>query len=228
MSDSLQPHGLQSTWFLCPWNSPGKKTGLGSHSLLQGIFTIQGLNPGLLHCTWILYHLSHKGSPFVSKDLVNLLRTSWWYDLFNFKETLLGKLSEKFILLLQLFFFQIPLITQTFSPVLNVFFMGAVDTPQWRVIGWITTPVTSLISHEASGSAVNVSVSLISPAQWKKDNYLLMAEPTGLINLVCIKSKWASTEMLTNAVSRVDLKGSSMHFYVLHLLYFSDTKYNWR
>ena len=40
-----------------------KKTGVGSHSLLQGIFPIQGLNPGLLHCKWILYQLSYKGNP---------------------------------------------------------------------------------------------------------------------------------------------------------------------
>ena len=36
---------------------------MGSPSLLQGIFPTQGLNPGLLHCRWILYQLSHKGSP---------------------------------------------------------------------------------------------------------------------------------------------------------------------
>ena len=36
---------------------------MGSHSLLQGIFLTQGWNPGLLHCRWILYHLSHQGSP---------------------------------------------------------------------------------------------------------------------------------------------------------------------
>ena len=35
----------------------------GSLSLLQGIFPIQGLNPGLPHCRWILSQLSHKGSP---------------------------------------------------------------------------------------------------------------------------------------------------------------------
>ena len=44
-------------------NSPGKNTGVGSHSLLQGIFPIQKLNLGLLNCWWILYHLSHQGSP---------------------------------------------------------------------------------------------------------------------------------------------------------------------
>ena len=43
---------------LWPWNSPGKNTGVGSHSLLQGIFPTQGSNPGLLHCSQILYHLS--------------------------------------------------------------------------------------------------------------------------------------------------------------------------
>ena len=32
-------------------------------SLLQRIFSTLGLNPGLLHCRWILYQLSHKGSP---------------------------------------------------------------------------------------------------------------------------------------------------------------------
>ena len=44
-------------------DSPGKNTGVGSRSLLQGIFPTQGSNPGLLHCGWILYHLSHQGSP---------------------------------------------------------------------------------------------------------------------------------------------------------------------
>ena len=40
---------LCNTRLLCLWDSPGKNTGVGSHSLLQGIFPIQGLNPGLLH-----------------------------------------------------------------------------------------------------------------------------------------------------------------------------------
>ena len=42
---------------------PGQNTGVGSLSLLQEIFSTQELNPGLLHCRWILYQLSHKGSP---------------------------------------------------------------------------------------------------------------------------------------------------------------------
>ena len=44
-------------------NSPDKNTGVGSHSLLQGIFPTQRLNQGLLHCRPILYCLSHQGSP---------------------------------------------------------------------------------------------------------------------------------------------------------------------
>ena len=77
LHNSLGPHGL-----LCPWNSPGKNTGVGSHSLLQGIFPIQGSNPGLLHCRQILYHLSHQRKvlkmmrslgPFVLKPLLENL-----------------------------------------------------------------------------------------------------------------------------------------------------------
>ena len=58
VSSSLRPHGLYS-----PWNSPGQNTGVGSLSLLQGIFPTQGSNPGLLHCRHSVYQLSHQGSP---------------------------------------------------------------------------------------------------------------------------------------------------------------------
>ena len=56
VSDSLRPHRLQ-------WNSPGQNTGVGGRSLLQGIFPTQRSIPGLPHCRWILYQLSHKGNP---------------------------------------------------------------------------------------------------------------------------------------------------------------------
>ena len=52
-----------NTSLLCPWNSPGKNTRVGGHSLLQGIFMTQGLKPGLLHCRQIVQHLSHQGRP---------------------------------------------------------------------------------------------------------------------------------------------------------------------
>ena len=44
-------------------DSPGKNTGVGCHAFLQGILPTQGLNPDLPHCRWILYRLSHQGSP---------------------------------------------------------------------------------------------------------------------------------------------------------------------
>ena len=58
MSDSFRPCGPYS-----PQSPPGPTTGVGSLSLLQGIFPIQELNPGLPHCRRILYHLSLQGSP---------------------------------------------------------------------------------------------------------------------------------------------------------------------
>ena len=44
-------------------DSTGKNTGVGCHALLQEIFPMQGFILDLLHCRWILYHLSHQGSP---------------------------------------------------------------------------------------------------------------------------------------------------------------------
>ena len=46
---------------LCPWDFPGKNTGMGCHALLPGIFP----NPGLSHHGQILYHLSCPGSLYV-------------------------------------------------------------------------------------------------------------------------------------------------------------------
>ena len=65
VSNSLQP----------PWNSPGQNIGVGSLSLLQGIFRTQGSNPGLLHCWQILYQLSHMGVRWV--QLFNSLNILW-------------------------------------------------------------------------------------------------------------------------------------------------------
>ena len=61
--NSLWPHGLQPARPPCPENSPGKNATVGCHFLLQGIFPTQKLNPGLLRCRQILYHLSHQGGP---------------------------------------------------------------------------------------------------------------------------------------------------------------------
>ena len=69
VSDSLPPYELQSTRFLCPWNFPGKDTGVDCHFLLQGIFPTQGSNTCLLDLLHLLHRqadslpLCHLGSP---------------------------------------------------------------------------------------------------------------------------------------------------------------------
>ena len=60
--NSLPPHVLWPARLLCPWDSPGKNMGMGSHSLLQGIFPNQGSNSGFLHYRQFLYHLSNQRS----------------------------------------------------------------------------------------------------------------------------------------------------------------------
>ena len=66
VSDSASP------WLCSPpdssvhGDSSGKNTGVRCHALLQGIFPTQGSNPGIPHCRWILYHLSHQGSPRIA------------------------------------------------------------------------------------------------------------------------------------------------------------------
>ena len=72
MSNSAT-HGLYS-----PWHPSGQNTGVGSRSLLWGIFPTQGSNSGLPHCRWILYQLSHQGSPekrFAQRYSLHLLDT---------------------------------------------------------------------------------------------------------------------------------------------------------
>ena len=62
-SDSSATPWAVATRLLCPWDFPGKNTGVGYHFLLQGIYLTQGLKPGLVHCRQTLYLLSHQGSP---------------------------------------------------------------------------------------------------------------------------------------------------------------------
>ena len=73
---TLQPRGLQPARLLCPWDSPGKNTGVGSLSLLQWIFPTQGSNLGLLHCRQVLYPVSHQGRPRNGSDCQQTPR-SW-------------------------------------------------------------------------------------------------------------------------------------------------------
>ena len=63
VSDSLRPVDCSPPGSSVHEDSPGKNTRVGCHALLQGIFPTQGLNPGLPHCRWMLYCLSHQGHP---------------------------------------------------------------------------------------------------------------------------------------------------------------------
>ena len=77
VSNSLWPHGAHR--LLCPWTSPGRNTGMGWHSLLQGIFPTQGLNPGLLHCRQILYCLEPPERPLFPYGLLQNIEYSLCY-----------------------------------------------------------------------------------------------------------------------------------------------------
>ena len=75
VSNSLQPHRLSPIRLFCPWNFPGKNTGVGRHFLFQRIFQTQGLNPYLLcllHWQMDSLPLRHLGSlffyPFLGGD----------------------------------------------------------------------------------------------------------------------------------------------------------------
>ena len=59
----FQPQGLQPIRLLCPWDFPGKSTGVGCHVFLQGISPDQELNPCLLHWQADSLPLSCQGSP---------------------------------------------------------------------------------------------------------------------------------------------------------------------
>ena len=57
------PHGLKPTRLCCGISQARVWNSTGCHILCRGIFLTPGSNPGLLHCRWILYQLSHQGSP---------------------------------------------------------------------------------------------------------------------------------------------------------------------
>ena len=76
MSNSLWLYGLKPARLLCPWNFPGKNTGGGTHSLLQGIFLIQGLNSHLhlLYCRWRKSHYFHKRAILLAAIVASWVR----------------------------------------------------------------------------------------------------------------------------------------------------------
>ena len=61
----------------CPWDFPGKSTGVGCHFLLQGTFPTQGSNPALPHCRQMLYHLSHQERRWLSRGKTKSNRCSF-------------------------------------------------------------------------------------------------------------------------------------------------------
>ena len=88
MSDSLWPHGLLPTRLLCPWDSPGKNTGVSCHFLLQGIFPTQASNLRLLcllHWQVDSLPVSHLGNPiklWPSTFRAVLLGVSWYVTIY--------------------------------------------------------------------------------------------------------------------------------------------------
>ena len=114
VSDSLGPHGLKPARLLCPWNYPSRNTGMGCHSLLQGIFTTQGLNPRLLcllHWQADSLPLLHLGSPIWCKT---------WSPLYSYPPVLvvlfdfpLLELRVSFLTLLFVFFFFLSWLSST-------------------------------------------------------------------------------------------------------------------
>ena len=91
VSDFLQPHGLKPTRLLYPWNSPGKNTGMGCHSLLQEIFPTQASNSGLPHCRQIVYSLSHQKTSVITCKLYFLQEIHLF---FSFKCSLILAISN--------------------------------------------------------------------------------------------------------------------------------------
>ena len=87
MSDSVQPHGLYPTRLLSPWDSPGKNTRGGYHTLLQGIFSTQGSNlrlSCLLHWQAGSLPLAPPGKPHVKAEENQIyFSNSWKIQLFE-------------------------------------------------------------------------------------------------------------------------------------------------
>ena len=70
MSDSLQPHGLQPTRLLRPWDFPGKSTGVGCHCLLRWMWALDHKDRGALKnwCFWIAVLEKTLQSPLNCKE----------------------------------------------------------------------------------------------------------------------------------------------------------------
>ena len=80
---------------LCPWDFPGKNTGVGCCFLLQGIFWTKGSNLSLLHCRWILYHLATREAPSSAQERLQIETAFTKLKPALFKTSLLKKISVR-------------------------------------------------------------------------------------------------------------------------------------
>ena len=84
MSDSLWPHGLQPARLLCPWDFPGKNTGVGGHALLQEISLTQDRTP--ISCVFYIagefFTTESLGKPKVMEFVFKNFLTKKSYALF--------------------------------------------------------------------------------------------------------------------------------------------------
>ena len=82
-------------------DSPGKSTGVSCHALFQGILSTQGLNPGLLHCRWILYHLSYQRRIYISAIMkkatsyINIYHICYWFLFIAFWASLVAQMVKR-------------------------------------------------------------------------------------------------------------------------------------
>ena len=86
------PWIVACTKLLRPWDFQGKSTGMGCHFLLQGIFPIEGSNPGLSHCRQTLYRLSHQGSHISRTDPKSIKEIEFIVKIFEFLSTFKGEI----------------------------------------------------------------------------------------------------------------------------------------
>ena len=91
---TLLPFGLEPSKLLCPWDFPGKNTGVGIHFLLQGIFPIQGSSLCLLHWQANSLLLSQMGSTCLSCPPL----LGFWASVFLVHPELLNCSSELLLL----------------------------------------------------------------------------------------------------------------------------------
>ena len=75
---TLQSYGLWPSMFLCPWDSPGKNTGVGCHTLQRILPGIKPVSPVSCFGRWVLYHLESPVNRSGNLVLNNKPAPNWW------------------------------------------------------------------------------------------------------------------------------------------------------